>query len=127
MQKELVQRINNLPPLPNSIFEIQKFQEVKNSTPEKLIKILKDDPLIVANILKGALFLVTFKFLRTFASPIRINKRSCVSKLTGCRNGNLAVKSSTKLLQLQLRPKRRKFRRRSSILKLIENINNKNK
>lgn len=52
MQKELVQRINNLPPLPNSIFEIQKFQEVKNSTPEKLIKILKDDPLIVANILK---------------------------------------------------------------------------
>ena len=72
---------------------------------------------LVANILNGNLFFVIFKFLRTFASPIRINKRSCVFKLIGCRNGNLAVKSSTKLLQLPLLPKRRKFRRRSSMLK----------
>jgi HD-like signal output (HDOD) protein len=52
MTKKLVTRINSLPPLPKSIFEIEKFKKGKNSTPEKLIKIVKDDPLIVANILK---------------------------------------------------------------------------
>ena len=79
---------------------------------------------LVANILNGNLFFVIFKFFRTFASPIRINKRSCVFKLIGCRNGNLAVKSSTKLLQLPLLPKRRKFRRRSSMLTIGKKIHN---
>jgi HD-like signal output (HDOD) protein len=50
--KELIRKINSLPPLPNSIFEIQEFEKVKNTTPEKLIKIVKNDPLIVANILR---------------------------------------------------------------------------
>ncbi|MAC84226.1 MAG: HDOD domain-containing protein [Arcobacter sp.] len=54
MKKKLVQKIDSLPPLPGSIIELDDFKKVKNSTPEKLVKIIEQDPLMVTTILRVA-------------------------------------------------------------------------
>ena len=52
MKKNLIQKIDCLPPLPSSIIQLNDFKKIKNSSPEKLIKIIEQDPLMVATILK---------------------------------------------------------------------------
>ena len=54
MKKILIEKIDSLPPLPSSIIELDDFKKIKNSTPEKLIKIIEQDPLLVTTILKVA-------------------------------------------------------------------------
>lgn len=54
MKKKLIQKIDSLPPLPSSIIELNDFKKIKNSTPEKLVKIIEQDPLMVTTILRVA-------------------------------------------------------------------------
>lgn len=54
MKKKLIQKIDSLPPLPSSIIELSDFKQIKNSTPEKLVKIIEQDPLMVTTILRVA-------------------------------------------------------------------------
>lgn len=54
MKKILIEKIQSLPPLPNSISELKKFKEVDNSDIDQLIKIISKDPLMVATILRVA-------------------------------------------------------------------------
>ena len=54
MKKKLKEKINSLPPLPNSIIELEEFRKLDSSDPILLINIIKKDPLLVANILKIA-------------------------------------------------------------------------
>ena len=54
MKKKLIQKMDCLPPLPSSIIELDDFKRVKNSTPEKLVEIIEQDPLMVTTILRIA-------------------------------------------------------------------------
>ncbi|MGA1931655.1 HDOD domain-containing protein [Arcobacter sp. YIC-464] len=54
MKNKIKDKIDSLPPLPNSIMELEEFKKVKDSSPDELIKIIEKDPLLVANILKVA-------------------------------------------------------------------------
>jgi HD-like signal output (HDOD) protein len=54
MKKNLIKKIDSLPTLPGSIIELDDFKRIKNSTPEKLIKIIEKDPLMVTTILRVA-------------------------------------------------------------------------
>ncbi|UTJ06692.1 HDOD domain-containing protein [Arcobacter roscoffensis] len=54
MKNKVKDKIDSLPPLPNSIMELEEFKKVKNSSPDELITIIEKDPLLVANILKVA-------------------------------------------------------------------------
>ena len=54
MKKKLLYEINSLPPLPNSVFELENFRKLDSTDTDELIKIINKDPLIVANILKIA-------------------------------------------------------------------------
>ncbi|RXI35372.1 HDOD domain-containing protein [Arcobacter aquimarinus] len=54
MKKHIINQINNLPPLPNNIRELDNFRKKDSTNVEELLEILKKDPLIVANILKVA-------------------------------------------------------------------------
>lgn len=54
MKNLLSQRIDSLPPLPQSILELDDFRNIDNPTPEKLIKIIEKDPLMIATILRIA-------------------------------------------------------------------------
>lgn len=54
MKKKILQEINSLPPLPNSIFELENFRKLDSTNSDELVTIINKDPLIVANILKVA-------------------------------------------------------------------------
>jgi len=54
MKKVLIERIESLPELPNSIIELDDFRKLNDSDPEKLISIIKEDPLMVTTILRIA-------------------------------------------------------------------------
>ncbi|MGM0519387.1 MAG: HDOD domain-containing protein [Campylobacterota bacterium] len=54
MKRKLKEKIKSLPPLPNSILELEEFRKLNSSDPLILIDIIKRDPLLVANILKIA-------------------------------------------------------------------------
>ena len=54
MKKKLTEKIDSLPPLPNSMLELEDFRKVKNTNPEELIAIIKKDPLLVTTILRVA-------------------------------------------------------------------------
>lgn len=54
MKKRLLREINSLPQLPNNIIELDNFRKEDSTNSDKLVEILKKDPLIVANILKIA-------------------------------------------------------------------------
>ena len=54
MKKKLTEKIDSLPPLPNSMLELEDFRKVKNTNPEELIAIIKKDPLLVSTILRVA-------------------------------------------------------------------------
>jgi len=46
--------IKNLPPLPKSVAEVQKITSDPNSSIKDLVKVIKEDPLMTANLLKVA-------------------------------------------------------------------------
>ncbi len=50
----ILAHIKNLPPLPKSVLEVQKITNNPNSSIKDLVKIIKTDPLITANLLKAA-------------------------------------------------------------------------
>lgn len=54
MKKVLIDKIDSLPDLPNSIIELEEFRKINNSDPERLIEIIKEDPLMVTTILRIA-------------------------------------------------------------------------
>lgn len=52
--EKLIEKIDSLPPLPNSIIELEEFRKVQNNNPEDLIKIIEKDPLLISSILRVA-------------------------------------------------------------------------
>lgn len=54
MKKILIDKIDSLPELPNSIIELEDFRKISDSDPDKLIDIIKEDPLMVTTILRIA-------------------------------------------------------------------------
>ena len=50
----ILKQIKNLPPLPKSVLEVQKITSDPNSSIRDLVNVIKDDPLITANLLKAA-------------------------------------------------------------------------
>jgi HD-like signal output (HDOD) protein len=54
MKKRLLEEIASLAPLPTSIIELDQFRNTDSVDVDKLMEIIKKDPLMVANILKVA-------------------------------------------------------------------------
>lgn len=54
MRYKLIKELNFLPDLPKNIIELDNFRQKNSVDSKKLLDILKQDPLIVANILKVA-------------------------------------------------------------------------
>ena len=54
MEGDILSHIKNLPPLPKSVLEVQKITNDPNSSIKDLVKVIKDDPMITANLLKAA-------------------------------------------------------------------------
>ncbi len=54
MKNNILNHIKNLPPLPKSVLEVQKITNNPNSSIKDLVNIIKNDPLITANLLKAA-------------------------------------------------------------------------
>ena len=52
MQDAISKMIDQLPPLPETIMELEKFRQLKEQDPEILLKIIEKDPLLVAILLK---------------------------------------------------------------------------
>lgn len=52
--KKLIEKIDSLPPLPNSMLELEDFRKVNSNNPVELISIIEKDPLLVSTILKVA-------------------------------------------------------------------------
>jgi len=54
MNENIIKKIKTLPPLPKSVIEIQKITSDPNGSIGDLIKVVKDDPMLTANLLKAA-------------------------------------------------------------------------
>jgi HD-like signal output (HDOD) protein len=54
MNENIIKKIKTLPPLPKSVVEIQKITSDPNGSIADLIKVVKDDPMLTANLLKAA-------------------------------------------------------------------------
>jgi len=54
MQSEILNHIKNLPPLPKSVVEVQKITSDPNSSIKDLVNVIKEDPMLTANLLKAA-------------------------------------------------------------------------
>ena len=54
MNEKIIKQIKTLPPLPKSILEIQKITNDPNSSISDLVKVIKEDPMLTANLLKAA-------------------------------------------------------------------------
>jgi len=54
MNERILNQIKSLPPLPKSVLEIQRITNDPNSSIADLIKIVKEDPMLTANLLKAA-------------------------------------------------------------------------
>lgn len=54
MKKILIDKINSLPPLPQSVIELEKFKSLDKFDIEELVEIINKDPLMVATILRVA-------------------------------------------------------------------------
>ena len=50
----VLRQIKNLPPLPKSVMEVQKITSDPNASIKDLVKVIKEDPLLTANLLKVA-------------------------------------------------------------------------
>ena len=54
MNNKIISQIKALPPLPKSVIEIQKITSDPNSSIADLVKVVKEDPMLTANLLKAA-------------------------------------------------------------------------
>jgi len=54
MQNDILTHIKNLPPLPKSVMEVQKITSDPNSSIRDLVNVIKEDPMLTANLLKAA-------------------------------------------------------------------------
>jgi len=54
MNEHIFKEIKSLPPLPKSILEIQRISNDPNSSIADLVKVVKEDPMLTANLLKAA-------------------------------------------------------------------------
>jgi len=54
MNENIIKKIKTLPPLPKSVIEIQKITSDPNGSIADLIKVVKEDPMLTANLLKAA-------------------------------------------------------------------------
>jgi len=54
MNEHIFKEIKALPPLPKSILEIQRISNDPNSSIADLVKVVKEDPMLTANLLKAA-------------------------------------------------------------------------
>ncbi len=54
MENNILSHIKNLPPLPKSVIEVQKITSDPNASIKDLVNVIKDDPMITANLLKAA-------------------------------------------------------------------------
>ena len=54
MKTTLTQKIDSLPPLPETILELENFKKSPNKDPEVLLEIIQKDPLIISTLLKVA-------------------------------------------------------------------------
>ena len=54
MNERVIKQIKALPPLPKSVLEVQKITNDPNSSVADLIKVIKEDPMLTANLLKVA-------------------------------------------------------------------------
>jgi HD-like signal output (HDOD) protein len=54
MNDKILKQIKSLPPLPKSVLEIQKITNDPNSSIADLVKVVKEDPMLTANLLKAA-------------------------------------------------------------------------
>lgn len=52
MLSEILEKIDNLPPLPQTIIEIEEFRKKSNKEAEDLLKIIEKDALIISTLLK---------------------------------------------------------------------------
>ncbi len=54
MNEKIIKQIKSLPPLPKSVMEVQRITSDPNSSIADLVKVIKDDPMLTANLLKVA-------------------------------------------------------------------------
>ncbi|NPA11190.1 MAG: HDOD domain-containing protein [Epsilonproteobacteria bacterium] len=54
MNEKIIKQIKALPPLPKSVIEVQKITNDPNSSIADLVKVIKQDPMLTANLLKVA-------------------------------------------------------------------------
>ncbi len=54
MKKLIIEKIDSLPPLPNSVLELEEFRKMSNKEPLDLLKIIEKDPLIITTVLRIA-------------------------------------------------------------------------
>ena len=54
MNEKIIKQIRALPPLPKSVLEVQRITSDPNSSIADLVKVIKDDPALTANLLKVA-------------------------------------------------------------------------
>jgi len=54
MNDKIIGQIKSLPPLPKSVIEVQRITNDPNSSIADLVKVIKDDPMLTANLLKAA-------------------------------------------------------------------------
>jgi len=54
MNENIIKKIKTLPPLPKSVMEIQKITSDPEGSIADLIKVVKEDPMLTANLLKAA-------------------------------------------------------------------------
>ncbi len=54
MNEKIVNQIKALPPLPKSVLEVQRITNDPNSSIADLVKVIKNDPMLTANLLKVA-------------------------------------------------------------------------
>lgn len=54
MKQLIVEKIDSLPPLPNSVLELEEFRKMPSKEPLDLLKIIDKDPLIITTVLRVA-------------------------------------------------------------------------
>ena len=54
MQSYIMDKIKSLPPLPKTITEIQRIYADENSSVSDLVKVIEEDPMMIANLLKAS-------------------------------------------------------------------------
>jgi HD-like signal output (HDOD) protein len=54
MNEHILKEIKALPPLPKSVMDIQRIANDPNSSISDLVKVIKEDPMLTANLLKAA-------------------------------------------------------------------------